>query len=98
MKMKKAQSTLEILIALAILVISIGAVISVVFDNRFATIFSSQQHQALFLAEKQIEKEFYNYTNKVKELTKNPKVYLVDTGLRNTLLQHFELQHRLLQG
>ncbi|OGY39213.1 MAG: hypothetical protein A2418_01315 [Candidatus Brennerbacteria bacterium RIFOXYC1_FULL_41_11] len=55
MKMKKAQSTLEILIALAILVISIGAVISVVFDNRFATIFSSQQHQALFLAEKQIE-------------------------------------------
>ena len=31
------------------------------------------------------------YTNKVKELTKNPKVYLVDTGLRNTLLQHFEL-------
>lgn len=31
------------------------------------------------------------FTNKTKELVKNPKVYLVDTGLRNCLLQNFSL-------
>lgn len=31
------------------------------------------------------------FTNKTKELVKNPKVRLVDTGLRNCLLQNFSL-------
>lgn len=31
------------------------------------------------------------FTNKIKELTKNPKVFLVDTGLRNFLLGNFAL-------
>ncbi len=29
------------------------------------------------------------FTNKIKELTRNPKVYLIDTGLRNLLLDNF---------
>lgn len=31
------------------------------------------------------------FTNKIKELVKNPKVYLVDTGLRHAILQNFTL-------
>ena len=31
------------------------------------------------------------FTNKAKELIKNPKVYLVDTGLRHAVLQNFAL-------
>lgn len=31
------------------------------------------------------------FTNKIKELTKAPKLYLIDTGLRNALLNNFSL-------
>ena len=32
------------------------------------------------------------FTNKLKELVKSPKTYLVDTGLRNSLLNNFSIQ------
>lgn len=31
------------------------------------------------------------FTNKIKELIKNPKIYLIDNGLRNSFLQNFSL-------
>lgn len=32
------------------------------------------------------------FTNKIKEITKSPKIYLIDSGLRNSLLNNFSTQ------
>ncbi|HCI05686.1 MAG: hypothetical protein UX26_C0026G0010 [Parcubacteria group bacterium GW2011_GWC1_45_9] len=53
--MRRGQSTLEILVALSVLIISVSAAISVFFSNQLAAEFSSRQHQALQLAEQEIE-------------------------------------------
>ena len=53
--MRRGQSTLEILVALSVLIISVSAAIAVFFSNQLAAEFSSRQHQALQLAEQGLE-------------------------------------------
>ena len=38
------------------------------------------------------------YTNKKKELTKQPKIFFVDTGLRNAIANHYELDGKLFEN
>ncbi len=52
----KGQSTLEILIALAIITISISAVIVVAFNNQSVSIDNQYNNQALYLAKENLEK------------------------------------------
>ena len=54
-RIKQAQSSLEILIALGIFLIIVAAVATVVLGNQFLAQTAKQEHEALLLAQQQLE-------------------------------------------